>query len=277
VEPLQVSIVTHNSTATLDDCLDSVFAAGTDLELRVDVVDNASTDGTVERVRERYPAVHLTCSANNLGFGAAHNRILRGCAAPRLLLLNPDARLLPGCLPYLVENLIEEPPLALVGPRIDYPDGSPQLSFGPFPGVLRDLVQGNRTRRIQRRSTRAVRRLERKLAWPVSPDWISGACCLARTSALREVGGFDERYFLFLEDVDLCRRLRARGHSLRVDPRARCVHAEGASQVGQQQTKTHYRRSRLLYEQIHGTRLGTLLRGQVLHYDILLRKRNKMS
>lgn len=257
--PIRVSVVTYDSAETIERCIDSVRSQPGGFEIRITIVDNDSRDDTVELIRARYPDIDLILPGRNLGFGAGHNLALHGCSEPCVLLVNPDAWLLDGAIERLVAVLDERRDVALAGPRMEYEDGRPQLSFGRFPGLLADLHQKRLTRSAKAGSAAVVERLNRLLESPFEPDWISGACVLARRSALDSVGNFDERFFLYLEDVDLCRRLREEGWRVRVEPRAVCRHAEGHSSDTPNAVREHYRRSRLLYENKFGSRLGFVL------------------
>jgi GT2 family glycosyltransferase len=256
---LQVSIVTFNNERTIADCLRSVMSETAGSNASIDVVDNASTDGTVQRIRTDFAGVRVRVSDRNVGFGAAHNRVLEGTSSEFVLLLNPDATLEPGALTRLHETLSAHDDLALVGPRLHSPAGVPEVSFGSFPGVLADLRQGSRVRAVARCDRDAIEQLEAELREPFRPDWISGACMLGRTKPLQQVGLFDERFFLYLEDVDLCLRLSRTGFAVAVEPRAHCTHEPGTSQSNEEAAKHTFRTSRLTYEQKHGTKLGTFL------------------
>lgn len=264
---LQVSIVTYNNAGTIADCLESVLSecAVVEAETKVTVVDN-SPGGETAEVVARFAGVTLVRSGENLGFGRGHNRVLRAWEAGRYLILNPDAVLLPGALGILMKALETDPGTALVGPRVEYEAEWPQLSFGPFPGLFADLRQRAFTRGVQRQDPYAVARLEKMLSTRLYPDWISGSCFLARGEDLRSVDGFEDMFFLYLEDVDLCKRLRARGRRVMVEPAAVCRHIEGHSFDDAAGARPHYRRSRLIYENRHGSRSGfwlyRLLRGR---------------
>lgn len=258
-DPIQVCIVTFNNSRSIASCLSALIASRESLSLRVALFDNGSSDDTVEQIRSGFPEIELTVSRRNLGFGAAHNRMLRDCETPHALLLNPDTVLRGDCVRRLVECLLEHPAAAIAAPRLEYPDGTPQPSFGPFPGWLADYRQRAIVRSVRRRTPRALSRLESRLSRPFEPDWVSGACVLVETAAFHDVCGFDEGFHLYLEDVDLCRRLRQRGRTARVDPRAVCVHEEGGSVIDDQSRLRAYRESRLRYETKHGSRLGAAI------------------
>jgi GT2 family glycosyltransferase len=198
------------------------------------VVDNASQDGSAAIAHEFAPSVTLLANAANVGFGRAVNQALARARAPFVLIMNPDCRLEPGAIAALEAELRRYPRCAIAGPRILDPDGSVQGSARGDPDMLTGFFG---------RST-ALRRLMPGLgvsrrnvvdatmdagSASVGVDWLSGACVLARRDALAAVGGFDERYFLYWEDADLCRRLRAAGHEVRYVPAASAVHRVGHS------------------------------------------------
>jgi hypothetical protein len=198
------------------------------------VVDNASKDGSPAIAQEFAPAVTLVANSANVGFGRAVNQALARARAPFVLIMNPDCRLRAGALAALEGELTREPQCAIAGPRILNPDGSVQGSARGDPDMFTGFFG---------RST-ALRRLlpwlpasRRNVVDPGVPaggpsvvvDWLSGACVLARREALVAEGGFDERYFLYWEDADLCRRLRTRGYEVRYVPAATAVHRVGLS------------------------------------------------
>ncbi len=199
------------------------------------VVDNASSDDSAAIAEEFAPQVRLLRNRVNVGFGSGVNQGVRASSAPLVLVMNPDCRLTAGSLAAMRAELEAHPQCAIVGPRVLDPDGSVQGSARGDPDMLTGLFG----------RTGALRRL---LPWlPVSTrnvvsagvvpdgarsviaDWVSGACMLIRREAFTSVGGFDERYFLYWEDADLCRRLRARGYHVRYVPGADVVHRVGQS------------------------------------------------
>ncbi len=256
---LHIIIVTYNSEGTIEGCLADVLTATESASRRVTVIDNASTDDTVAIAESEFPDVEVEPLQTNIGFGAANNAALRQSDSPFALLLNPDTRIAPDAAATLLKTLKQHPRVALVGPQMQYPDGAPQPSFGRFPALLGDIRHSRLVRGCQQRKPRTLGKLEKKLIEPFSPDWISGSCFLARTQALREVDFFDTDFFLYMEDVDLCRRLKTAGWRVMVEPSALCLHYEGGSQPDSDVMKKHFRRSRLLYINKHGGRFGYML------------------
>jgi GT2 family glycosyltransferase len=179
--------------------------------------------------------VQLVQNTANVGFSRGVNQGLAVSTAPLVLIMNPDCRLVAGAVATLRSVLDARPDCAIVGPRILNPDGSVQGSAGGDPDMLTGLF--GRTALLGRLvpflpvakrnvvAEEAIRSGEQS----VVVDWLSGACMLARRTALEEVGGFDERFFLYWEDADLCRRLRLRGQTVRYVPPATAIHRVGQS------------------------------------------------
>ncbi len=236
-----IAVVSYNVRELLGPCLDAAqrnldalqpavaSAAGVAHTGEVAVVDNASFDGSAAFVRERFPDVTLIENRQNVGFGAACNQAL-AAAQDAVLFLNPDTEMRPGALARLVERLERSPAAALVGPRLVYPDGRPQPSRRRFP-TLATLVLESTPLEWRWPHWPALRRYrhvdEAEEAERV--DWLSGACLLGRVTALRSVGGFDPLFFMYFEEVDLSRRLAARGWDTWYEPQAEVIHAHSQS------------------------------------------------
>ncbi len=221
-------IVNYNSGSELHNAIQSVLENGRG-DTEIVVVDNASRDGSERAALAFGPAVRLVRNAENVGFGRGVNLAIAACAAPRVLILNPDCQLMAGTLPRLVAALDADAGCAIVAPRVLDPDGSSQGNARSDPDMLTGLF--GRTAALRR--TRAGRVLGRRDVVDddggADVDWVSGACMLARRDALAAVGGFDERYFMYWEDADLCRRLRTRGYRIRYVPAVSAVHRVGQS------------------------------------------------
>lgn len=220
---VSVIIVSYEVCARLRRCLESL-----DSPAEIVVVDNASADGSAAMVRESFPEVTLVANSENLGFGAAVNQGLQHCSGEMILLLNPDARL--QCsLAILSERLARLPLAAGIGFRQIDESGFFQLSFGPPPWLLAELVRNLVQRRLDRRNTWVAAGLDRIFCRPMRVPWVSASSLLLRSRALREAGGFDERFFLFFEDIDLCLRLRQLGSEIWYDPTLTVFHERGSS------------------------------------------------
>jgi len=198
------------------------------------VVDNASQDGSAAIALDFAPEVTLIANPANVGFGRAVNQALAQARAPFVLLMNPDCQLQPGAMAALEAELRDQPQCAIAGPRIQNPDGSVQGSARGDPDMFTGFFGRNTALRRRLPWLPASRRNVVDAGVPagapsLAVDWLSGACVLARREALDAEGGFDERYFLYWEDADLCRRLRTRGYEVRYVPAASAVHRVGHS------------------------------------------------
>jgi len=244
---VSVVLVNYNGGELLRRPLESLAVyAGPDVE--VVVADNASSDGSPEWVEDAFAGVRVLRLGENLGFGAANNRAVAATTGEHVLLLNPDAWLADAeALPRLVEALDADSRLGLVAPRLRYPDGRWQFEWAPETGVLGEALQ-------QMRNPFEGRWWNHRLLPPLlrvltGPGWTSAACMLVRRTAFEEVGGFDEGFFLYFEDVDLSRRMRLAGWSMRTVWAARVVHVKGFSRGTE--SELAYRRSQLRYYRKH--------------------------
>jgi GT2 family glycosyltransferase len=211
VHDLCVVIVSHNGKCWLDAALGSLFAHADGLDLDVVVVDNGDDDSAAY-VEEHFPAVRtITCA--NRGFGAANNVGLATADARYVLFLNPDTEFLSGSLADLVAVLDRRPGIGLVGVRQLTGDGDLAPSIRRFPSTANMLAEALAVEKVPLlRRLLGERVLDPAVYGRETPcDWTSGSFMLVRREALRGCGGFDERFFLFSEETDLCRRLRRAG------------------------------------------------------------------
>jgi GT2 family glycosyltransferase len=248
---LTIVIVAWNARADLEACLTSLESNPPSGSYDVIVVDNASTDGAPEMVATRFPQVRLIAAGGNLGFARANNIGMRAAEGDLVLLLNPDTLLPEGAVDRLIGRL-ERTGATAAGPRIVDDDGRVELSFGSMPGPLTEVRQRMLVR-LHDRGVRVVSAIvERRTRVEREVDWVSGACLLVRRRAADIVGLFDERYFLYWEDVDLCAALRARGGRILFTPAAEIVHARGRSAaLNRVAVSEAYRRGQLAFYAKH--------------------------
>ena len=235
VPEIAAIIVNYNAGAELERALRSIADDMADHAWEGIVVDNASSDGSGAAVDAFAANVRLARNSTNVGFARAVNQGLAATSAPHVFIMNPDCRLMAGAAGTLRAILDAHPQCAIVGPRILNPDGSMQGSARGDPDMLTGLF-GRTTllRKIFPSLPIAKRNVVVDAALrggeeSVVVDWLSGACMLARREALDAVHGFDERFFLYWEDADLCRRLRVRGYHVRYVPGATAIHRVGQS------------------------------------------------
>lgn len=255
-----IIIVTYNSTAEIGPCLESLVGHTDPFPTTITVVDNASTDGTAEWVRQHWPTVQLIASTGNVGFSRGNNLGIRATTSDYVLLMNPDTVAPPGAIPTLVRGLASRTDAAVAGARLLSADGFPELSWGdplgPWNEFKRKLFAGLYERRV-RSIVRLVDRLSRQSR---DVPWVSGACMVIRRADLEAVGLLDERYFMYTEDVDLCLAMTSRGRAVVYAANAEVLHHRGRSAVRNPETDRQYRRSQVAYYEKHLPRWAGLLR-----------------
>jgi GT2 family glycosyltransferase len=247
---LDIIVVSHNTRADLDACLKSVSAAPPRMLGRIVVVDNASPDGSADMVRQDWPAVQLIALERNVGFGAANNIAIRDSSASLLLLLNSDTLIRAGAIDVLVERLTATGAVA-AGPRLVDDDGRPEVSFGPMLSPWNELIQRVRGAAARRRGGLSAWYIDRLVRHERQVDWVTAACLLVRRQAAIDAGLFDERYFMYEEDVDFCAELRRRGGRILFTPRAEIVHRRGRSVQASNTSRAFYDQSHLRFYEKH--------------------------
>ncbi len=291
-----VVIVSYRTRELLRNALHAVEAEqereAAWLECRVVVVDNGGGDGSVEMVRRDFPRVELVASEENLGFARANNLALRrlgvlqpddahaAAAAPDFVwLLNPDTEVQPGALATLVRALQANGRAAACGPRLLYGDGAFQHGAFGWPGAAQLLIDLLPLQRLPGAARLQNSRLNGRYSpalWqgsaPFAVDFVLGAAMLVRAAALRALGGLDEGYFMYCEEMDWCLRAHEAGWSVLAVPGATVVHHEGrSSRQTPWATLERLWRSRLRFYSLHQARFGplpalllrTLLRAQM--------------
>jgi len=209
---LSIIIVTYNSADVVGPCLESI-GRGEDPSVEIFVVDNASRDGTADFVRRNYPFVMLQANAENRGFAAANNQAIPFCRGRYVVFLNPDTVVGAGALATMAEFMDANPRVGLAGPRIVNPDGTVQHSVSTrYPGGKYGVQE--------------------LAGLPGAIACVMGACQIVRREILEELNGFDERFFLYAEDQDLCLRIRKLGWEIGIIGSAEVTHYGGWSERG---------------------------------------------
>jgi GT2 family glycosyltransferase len=238
-------VVNHNGEEYLRRCLESLRLPGPELEILV--VDNASTDGSLRVVDEVAPEARVLKQDRNLGFGTANNLAAENAAGDALLLVNTDAWLEELALQRLADRLSADAGVGLVAPTLLYPDDRCQFAWSPARSVPGEVLQRIRNRFESRRWAHGS--LARTVSRAAGRIWYTAACVLIRTEAFRSVGGFDESFFMYFEDVDLCVRLENAGWDLVQEPGAVARHVGGFGR--QAQVDDLYRPSQLRFYALH--------------------------
>lgn len=266
---LSILIVTYNSAKLMPPLLEHLAKEIQHLNAEVIVVDNASRDQTADLVRSQFPWVKLIASAENLGFAAGNNLGAQQATGRYLLLLNPDAIPEPGALQRGIELMDQHPDAGLAGGELRGVDGSRQPSARMFPR-LRDEFFVLSGLAAKYPHSRLFGRLDRRWADPevaAEVDWIPGAFVFIPRQRFVDLAGFDERFFMYYEEVDLCRRLQAAGTKIYYWPELKAMHigGESAKTVEKQrvsragsQLESWRMRSALLYYRKHHGLLGAL-------------------
>lgn len=233
-----VIVVNHNTREHLRGCLTAIAEGAATQTV---VVDTMSHDGSADLVHREFPAVEVLVTPNR-GYGAAANAGLTRIETPYALLLNADTRPAERAPRALEQYLDSRPDVALVGPRIVDRRGRPEITARQFPTPLEILLQESGLHRLRRRGRNEMR--ERRI------DWVLGAAIAVRREALDDVGGFDESYVMYNEEIDLCLRLRAAGWDVRYAPVTTVTHIGGAStsQYRAAMTERYVRSTVALYD-----------------------------
>jgi len=229
---LDIILVNYNSTDYLLNCLGSIYDSLRESRVRVFVQDNASED-EVDRVASLFPQVVLSRNNSNMGFAKAVNVALKQSQAPYVALLNPDTIVTPGFFDLTLRYMEENSDVGVIGPKILHADGTIQGSARSFPTPLTGLFGRNAifTRLFPNNiiSQKNVLTNRSDGITPMDVDWVSGASMVVRREAIDQVGLLDERFFMYWEDADWCKRLRGSGWRVVYFPKASIVHSVGVS------------------------------------------------
>lgn len=275
--PAQIAIVivSYNTRELLLESLASVIASSHGTSLELVVVDNASEDGSLEAARDGFPQVIAIGNATNRGFGAACNQAIRATRAPLILLLNSDARLTPEALRALLDCMPQRSRCGAAGCRLVNERGEVMTNTRNFLTPLNQALEiASPTRGIiLRRLSRTCRPRVGADKIDCSMDWIDGACLMLRRAALDEVGLFDERFFMYSEDEDMCYRLKESGWMICYTAAGTAVH-RGAASSSQARASMleHFYRSQMLFLAKHKGRAALLVYKLAMRGVLLLKR-----
>jgi GT2 family glycosyltransferase len=271
---VSVVIVSFQSRDTLPACLESIHRNAGGVPFEVIVVDNASRDGTVEWLAATHPGVRVIDNADHLGFTRGVNQGLALARGDALFLLSPDCEILPGAFERLLGALRVEPGIAAVGPALVDPRGRVARSCGRFPNLwtlvadhfgLARAIPGSAVFGGYKYGDQTMETLG-----PVG--WASGAALMIARPAYERIGGLDERIFMYLEEVDWCRRATGAGLVVRYEPSARVVHiGQQSSRRVPHQIYQHNLRSRVYYFRKHHGPVAALAAKAILYVGLALK------
>lgn len=252
---VDVAVVTWNTAGVTPQALRDLLDSDQGCDLRLLVRDNASQDGTAEAVAKLVPEAEIDVGPN-LGFAGGVNTLIARSDAPWLFLLNPDAWPLPGAIATLVRAAEQHPRAAAVAPRLERPDGELQHSTHPFPSLRVAATVAFRGDPLPSEEAEELL-LEGSWAHDRSRavDWAHAAAWLIRREALDEIGGLEERFFMYAEDLEWCWRAKRFGWEIWFEPDAvvRHIHnVSGRRRYGSKQTRAHLHSALRFYRREHG-------------------------
>jgi GT2 family glycosyltransferase len=250
LDRLSIIIVNTNTRELVCQCLESVYASAPNCEFEVIVVDNASSDGSCEAIESRYPGARIIRNSRNMGFSVANNQALEIAKGEHLLLLNSDTIVPPGSLDKLIEAMERDNSLGIVAPKLVYPDGSLQMSYGPVPNLFVAFCTFFDVKRLfptgfrKKLSGWGLAGMAGKsgggyLSWfsGKSPEtklidgdtYVTGACMLIRRECYEQVGGLDPGFFMYVDDADYSLRVHQKGWKILYVAEATIVHIKGGT------------------------------------------------
>jgi GT2 family glycosyltransferase len=254
---LSITICSWNTLKDLDACLRSLEDERATVQFEVIVIENASDDGSPQMVQDKYPWVNLQVQSTNLGFGKGHNLGFGLAKGKVLVALNSDTVVHAGALASMAAFLSENPDIGIAGPKLLNPDGSLQLSCRRFPTPIAALFRNTPFGKLfpKNRFTREYLMSDWAHDEPRDVDWVSGAALFLSRDAYAKIGGFDERFFMFLEDVDICKRAHEAGFRVVYYPKAVITHAIGRStDLAANAMIRQFHQSMMLYYKKHNLR-----------------------
>ncbi len=275
---ISILIVSWNVRDLLRRCLNSVVSSQSkdnpaDIEHRILnteilVVDNASNDGTVEMLRAEFPTARVIANPANVGFTRANNQALAIAQGRYLFLLNPDTELGPGALQTLFAYAEQHPRVGIIGPRLFYGDGSPQSSRRRFPTLATAFFESTRLQQWFPRHAAITRyyMLDTRDDETQEVDWVNGAAMFVRRQVYEQVGGFDEQFFMYSEELDWCYRTQRAGWQIIYLPTAQVTHYEGkSSEQAVAARDIHFHSSKVrFFRKYYGARAAETLRAFLL-------------
>lgn len=230
---LSIIIVNWNTKDLLERCLHSIFSTQKKLSFKVIVVDNASTDGSAEMIKKKFPTVFLIENKKNRGFAKANNQAFNFIENSKyVLLLNSDTVLLNTTLQVMMEFMDRNPKAGIAAPALRLPDGKFQIVGASHPSLFTAfnyfLFLYLLSPKVFKGSFIDQKKLQ-KIKNPIKIDWVAGTCMLVRKEVIDQTGGLDESYFMYAEDIEWCERIKKRGWEIYYVPSVEIIHHHGAS------------------------------------------------
>jgi len=260
---LSIVIVSWNVEKLLAKCLASILKHQKNLELEIIVVDNASTDNTLKILRENFPGVAVIANSENLGFAAANNQGILKAKADFILILNPDTEIINGALQKIIDLMKQNDQIGIAGAKHLNPDWTIQPSVRRFPGFWPIFFILTKIAKIFPNLSPVYNYLAKDFNYQISQpaDQVAGSCLMIRRKTIDEIGMFDENFFIWFEEVDLCKRAKAAGWQVWYTAEAEIIHHGGQS-FKQQLTfkkQLQFFKSAWYYFKKHGFRKDQIL------------------
>lgn len=241
---ISIVIVNWNTKNLLLDCLTSIYETSKNISMEIWVVDNASSDGSVDAVKRFYPDVKIIQNSKNLGFAAANNRAFKRMQGRYAVLLNTDTVLMKGAVEAIYDFMENNPDAGMACGQLLNVDGSKQNSFANFPGLTSLLFGEALMERLLPNKYPSKRNVGLS---PMEVDSCIGACMMVREKAMQTVGWLDESFFFFFEETDWARRMKKAGWKVYMLPSAKIYHLQGQSVGHNVRSRILFYRSRYIY------------------------------
>lgn len=250
---ISIIIVNFNGKTYLESCLSSLKKNIRKIDFETIVIDNNSIDGSPEFISENFPWIQFIRNNENFGYSKANNQGINEARGRFILFLNPDTQILPGSIDMILEEMKASPSVGAVGPALVSGKNRYQVSFGKKISFANEFLQKCVLNPYFRKK---LKRMQHKY----EVGWLSGACLLTRRSVLEETGFFDENFFLYFEDIDLCRRIKKTDRRIIFFPRAKVFHIEGATTCLQSLSSLYYyRQSQIYFYRKHTSKISIFL------------------
>jgi len=249
---VSIILVNYNGSKILYDCLSSIEKFIDVYSCEVIIVDNFSTDDSVIIIKDNFPSFRLICSQHNLGFGKANNLAFKHSQGEILLFLNTDTILIENMPKILSDYLHKNHDVATVGSRIIFQDGSYQLSCGNLPNIATEFFDKIKYSLDSKWHHLFSKLYDLQYSKVQEVGWVTGACLMMRRDVFGQIGGFDENFFMYFEDKDICKRVKDLGYKVIYYPETTIIHLLGGSSHGiKKSVNKYYRDSQLYYYQKH--------------------------
>lgn len=254
---LSIIIVNYNTVNELSECIKSIRTHTSDVKYEIVVVDNNSEDGSKEMLKSDLTDIKKIFLSFNSGFSFANNYAMDRSHTEYVLLLNPDTFLIENSLKVMIDFLIKNPAVGAVGPVLEDSEGNLQLSMSRFPELKQQLLDALYLQSAMKRYALTKNQRESIASKvPFEVDWVSGGCIMVRKSIYNEIGGLDEQFHLFGEDVDWCLRIKKAGWNIFCLPNTKVIHIGGASTNNNYYTLVSSRfRSKYIFAKKHFNKL----------------------